>query len=262
MPTLWLKQNGQWVDFSSGFLPPLINGTKTLTSTATWTVPEKIGTVKVELYGYSPPSENVKGVLNGIGGYVSVTFSVSPGEVLRYQMDPCPMFGPNVTSFTQNTLWVCAGNGGYQGGDGKFSEPGRTGNGGNAGEAGQGATYDSGVAYSTGGGGGTETAGGAGGVGTDTSDNPTFKFQCNGSPGTELAGGAGCAGPRNPGGGSGGAGFWGGGGGGNANINSYAAAGGGGGSNKIQVPTTRRPYDQVSRVAPSRSEERRCIITW
>ena len=215
----------EWGEISIGIEPQLpAYGTSNTTvgtpgshnSFTTFTVPEGIGTIRVEARGR-------KG--SGNGGKIQATYTVWPKEVFRiYNVNDTAYFGEDA-DFSTTDILLIAGAGGYVGtfssnNDGNVGPRG-------GGGAGGGNTGASGSAHSGGGNsgsGGSQNSGGGRGTGGRSPCNPLTESE----NGERWKGGRGryC---NNPGdgsynGGAGGAGWYGGGGGG-----SYA--GGGGGSN-------------------------------
>ncbi len=183
-------------------------------SFTTFTVPEGIGSLRVEARGRAGTSN---------GGKIQGTFTVFPKEVFRiYNVNGTAYFGEDADFSTSNIL-VIAGAGGNYGtfssnNDGNVGSRGSGGlGGGNSG--GNGSPRDSN--YSAGNG-GTQNSGGARGDGGRGNCNPLT----NSEDGERWKGGRGryCNndGDGSYNGGSGGAGWYGGGGGG-----SYAGGGGG-----------------------------------
>jgi len=107
-----------------GYLPSLSNGTEDITVSAGsnyyWTVPSRIGRVKVQMYG--------GGAYYAQGGYMDVSFDVVPGERILFAKTPfrthptdwsigngvaVAFWGENgSTTISQANLWAIVGGGG------------------------------------------------------------------------------------------------------------------------------------------------------
>lgn len=206
-------------------------------SAQSWQVPAGITAISVDARG----SQGGGGWTNsGLGGRVTSTLPVTPGETLGVYVGGTNGFnggGASSGSGTgggasdireggsglANRILVAGGGGAAGYGDSVYASGGS--GGGSVGEAGE-----AGNSPSTGGGGGTQSAGGAGGANNAGSNGVA------GNPGTLGTGGAGVSGPSgyaNSGGGGGG--YYGGGSGGAATI---AGSGGGGGSTYLESSAT------------------------
>lgn len=215
------------VSFTSiDMLPPLVNGSTGKTS-GTWTVPDRIGTVRFEAEGGG--CQNTTG---GKGGRVCATYTVSAGDVFRIDGIPqgsgtragnAYMIGPDGGStLDQGTLWVAVGGEGSpkNSGFGSYGQDGGGDSGGKANNPDDGGTRD--------GGGGSQNSGGAGG--NKNNNRPPGEEDKKGKPGSALRGGD--KAPNNTGENGAGAGGWFGGGGAD-NDGGF----GGGGSGRVQGPS-------------------------
>jgi hypothetical protein len=210
-------------------------------------VPQGVTHLTIQAFG--GPGRSSSTGPGGLGGSVTATVSVTPGEIL-YVVVPVDenINGGPTCGLTKNG--TTSGPGGFGGNSSDVREGGSDisnrivvagggGGGGSAGAAGGAGGGTVGVAGGgtggqAGGAGGTQSGGGAGGVGSVTT----------GSPGQLQRGGAGGGGDGpgaepgvgDCGGGGGGGYFGGGGGGGGGTAGSPGAAGGGGGSSFV-IPT-------------------------
>jgi hypothetical protein len=165
-----------------GYLPSLTNGTSDITvATAgsyNWTVPARVGRIKVQIIGSG-------GGETSSGGYVDVSFDVTPGQVFtfaktamnteRITFPKCLgglatafWLSDGTTNITQAKIWTIVGGGGGATGDG--GPP--SGYGGNGGGDTAGAGYNSGywgTAYLSGG--GTQSSGGVAQLGPGSYDS-------------------------------------------------------------------------------------------
>lgn len=195
-------------------LTPLVNGSTTVNTGGTFTVPSNCYVIRAQLNSIS-----------GSGSRVNVTFDVIPGEVFYVSNGGIFL---NPSPYTQSNCFAQAG---YNGTNGSNGPHGSGGSGGSAGVLSSGGTYAGGSGGSNGSG---PCAGSGGGGGGETSGYAAF------------VGGPGTGGPEPyPGGvgGPGGKGWWGGRGGTGGGCQSPSSrgggGGGGGGSSKINVPANR-----------------------
>lgn len=207
----------------------------------TWTVPQCVTSIDVVVAGAEGG-----GVSGGDGAVVSMTITVTPGQVIEMNVGGQgvaggPGYGGGGTGHLSynpaNANWNSYGGGGATtltiGGSPYIIAAGGGGTGGGsnnvAGGAGGCATGVTGTStFGSGGGGGTQVSGGAGGV-------PWAGTPPGGSPGALGQGGQGGIWDTASGGGGGG-GYYGGGGGGNDGCCTNANGGGGGGGGSSLVP--------------------------
>lgn len=196
--------------------------TETFNSNGSWTVPDGVDQITVRLYGGQ--GDNNGNYTGGLGGYISITMSVTPGDVYHYwvgkqgqQLQGGSLYvkGGSASVWSYDYVysnfsnWIaCAAGGGGAGEDNS---------GGDGGDGGANIGGDGGDGGSQYGLGGTQTSGGAGG-----------DSDANGESGEKGAGGS-SSDDRVPGGGDG---WYGGGAGSHYNgsdkVNPSDYAGGGG----------------------------------
>jgi type II secretory pathway pseudopilin PulG len=228
----------------------IIGGTTNFSCTGgsqSYTVPSSVYTLTYTING---AEGYVASGTGGLGGQVTGTLSVTPGEVLTVNVG-CQGTsgsggygggggggtggggigggggGASQISNGSTALAIAAGGGGNGGDNGSVGGAGGGTTGATGGYAGSYAGY--------GGKGGSTTAGGAGGTGSEAGGGLT------GNPGSSLNGGAGGASTGNVyggGGGGGGGGYFGGGGAEGGGGGGYAGGGGGGGSSLVPSGST------------------------
>lgn len=224
----------------------------------TFTVPAGVTTLSADMWGAGGAGGDQSGAKGGGGGFVAVSFAVTPGEPLTLYVgeggNSAGEGGGASAIYRGSNLIVIAGGGGGGASDGNSGNSwagGAGGAGGAVGEPGMDLLYhQNGTTYAycqsaTAGTGATQSNPGLGGISVGTAEYNGVSHVCMGTDGSALQGG-GTTGPAsqcqktgpylweangggsNGHGGAGGAGYFGGGGG--ASVYTYCGAGGGGGS--------------------------------
>lgn len=280
---------GGYIYAVGGNLPSGLTTTFSTQGTASYVVPSGITSITVKMWGGGAGGgaggASTTGGDGGGAGYVSATYTVTPGETLTVYVGGAGAGATSNTSggggggggysslYRSTTPLAIAAGGGGGGGGRTGTDVTQTGGAGGAGGGTTGATgsVGGGAATTTGGGGGTQSAGGAGGTVTSSGNN--------GSAGSSLAGGAGADGRTGSGtdgsgaagglatggaggsvastsrggGGGGGSGYFGGGGGSGSQGTSTGASGGGGGSSFTAAGATSVTNTAGSGTAPGNS---------